>query len=411
VNRYDVIIIGGGPAGLFCAIRCWSKEKRILLLEKKERCGKKLLLSGSGQCNITHEGEISGFLTHYGRNGKFIRPSLFQFSNCDLVRFFTELNIPLTTDENGKVFPESRRSQDILDCLFNEAVKKGVMIHCNEPVLAIVKKDGDFIVTTTGQEYNAKNLVIATGGMSYPATGSEGDGYAFAAALGHRIEIPAPALTPVIIAHHRFADLAGISFPDMFFSVWRQGKLISRSKGDVLFTHKGLSGPGILDNSRIMEAGDELRLSFTGGSDRVAFAQEIRERIALAGNRTISSVIGSYALPSRLVKRILEISDISKDTPCSGITVSERNRIIDTLSEFPVTIEALGDFSVAMVTKGGVALPDVNSKKMESRLIQNLFFAGEVLDIDGDTGGYNLQAAFSTGWLAGESIRKRMEKK
>ena len=248
-------------------------------------------------------------------------------------------------------------------------------------------------------------MVIATGGMSYPGTGSSGDGYSFAVSLGHAISKPAPALTPVTITGYPFSGCAGISFPKMAFSIWRGGKRVARCRGDVLFTHTGLSGPGILDNSRLMQAGDVLRLSFADAKDPGEFLKEASERIRSSGKRGLVTALVSGRLPVRFVRNLCVTIGVAPDTPCSQVTATERSRVVSALTDFPVTLSSLGDFSVAMVTKGGVDLTEVDRKTMESRLVGGLFFAGEVLDIDGDTGGYNIQAAFSTGFLAGSSIR------
>lgn len=407
VESYDTVIIGGGPAGLFCGIHCIGKKHSVLLLEKKESCGNKLLITGSGQCNLTHDGDISSFLSHYGKKGKFLKPALYQFSNNDLTGFFIRNGIPFSTEDKGKIFPVSRRSRDILECLLRESRCRGVIIHTGENVIRVRRESALFIITTSKNEYACNNLVLATGGMSYPATGSTGDGYVFAEQLGHTIEKPVPALTPVFIERFLFASLAGISFPDMEFSIWRSGKKIARCKGDVLFTHTGLSGPGILDNSRLISAGDEIRLSFAVTSGRASFTADFSDRIQSFAKKQVTSLLASYGLPSRLILVLLDHDNIARNTLCSEVTVAERTRLFTSLTGLSLTVESPGDYSVAMVTRGGVRLSEVNPKRMESRISTGLFFAGEILDIDGDTGGYNLQAAFSTGYLAGHSIRAR----
>ncbi len=408
MDQYDTIIIGGGPAGLFCAIHCTASGHSTLLLEKKQTCGSKLLITGSGQCNITHNGDIKVFLTHYGSNSKFLKPALYSFTNRDLADYFDKRGIALITDEGGKLFPSSRCSRDILDVLMGECSRAGIEIRCNEPVIRIVKDHELFEVVTRETTFLSKVLVIATGGVSYPATGSSGDGYRFSESLGHTIRKPVPALTPVFIDSFPLSDLSGISFYG-FFSVWRGRKKISGCRGDVLITHQGLSGPGILDNSRSMMPGDEIRLSFVGTLDQETFVQERSVLLRQRGRIKVASLFARYHIPARLITRLLEISGIAADQSCAHITASQRTRLIRSMTALPLKINSLGDFSVAMVTSGGVTLPEVNAKTMESQLINNLYFAGEVLDIDGDTGGYNLQAAFSTGWLAAQSIRKRQD--
>ncbi|HPD74768.1 MAG TPA: NAD(P)/FAD-dependent oxidoreductase [Methanoregulaceae archaeon] len=407
-GRSDTIIIGGGPAGLSCAIQCSLPGRRTLVLEKTEACGKKLLITGSGQCNLTHAGDIRDFPRHYGVNGKFLKPALSAWTNRDLCSFFATYGVPLETEADGKVFPRSRRSRDVLHVLLQACREKGTEIRCGEPVSSVNREKEVFRVDTSQGRYYSHHLVIATGGASYPATGSSGDGYRFAASLTHTLVPPAPALTPVYIDPFPLADLAGISFPGMVFTIWRENRKVAGCRGDVLITHTGLSGPGILDNSRSMLAGDEIRLSFVGGVPPDTCAREIVSGIPGQGFRNVASLLARYRIPSRVLDRLLELSGIDPHLSCAHLPAEKRKRIVASLTAFPLTISGLGDFTTAMVTRGGVALHDITARTMESRHMNNLFFAGEVLDIDGDTGGYNLQAAFSTGWLAGTSIRNRL---
>ncbi len=364
-------------------------------------------MTGSGQCNLTHAGEIREFLRHYGSHGRFLKPALYSWTNRDLCGYFETRGVPLETEPGGKVFPKSRSSRDILNVLLRQCDESGVEIRCGEPVTRVEKKGDLFLVVTSRATRLADQLVVATGGKSFPGTGSSGDGYRIAAALGHTVVPQAPALTPVSIRNFPFAGLAGISFPDLSFSIWRGTKKVCACRGDVLITHTGLSGPGILDNSRSMLPGDGIRLSFTGDMNREKCSADLLKRIQANGSQRISALLLPYNLPLRIVARILTISGIDPDLSCAHLTAGQRNRLAESLTSLSLTIDDLGDFSVAMVTRGGVALSEVNHKTMESRLVKNLYFAGEVLDIDGDTGGYNLQAAFSTGRLAGTSTRAK----
>lgn len=408
-EHYDVAVVGAGPAGLFCAINTATPDHRILVLEKMNSPGRKLLISGTGQCNITHDGNILNFLSHYGSNGKFLRPALLSFSNRDLTAFFKDHGVATETESGGKVFPVSRSSADVLDGIIRECGNQNVILRCNEAVTRINRQQKDFEIVTSQATYHAKFVVIATGGASYPATGSSGDGYRFAAGMGHTVREIAPALTPLYIKDFPFADLAGMSFSAMHCSVWRKGKNVIAFRGDVLFTHKGLSGPGILDMSRTIRSGDVIRLSFVGTLRQEEFARGFVEQVKSNGSRQVKSVLSSYNIPQRLVGKVLDLAGTSPYLTCSHLSVPLRLRLITHFTEFPLTVDTPGDFSVAMVTQGGVSLDEVNPKTMESRKVKNLFFVGEVLDYDGDTGGYNLQAAFSTGMLAARSIRKRYD--
>lgn len=403
----DLIVVGAGPASLFCAAQASGGGGKVLVLEKKRTPGRKLLISGSGRCNITHDGDIRAFLDHYAGAGRFLRPALLGFTNLDLVAFFEDRGLAMTTLEGGKVFPTTQRSRDVLDILLAEGEARGVEIACGKAVTSIVKSEEGFIVACGDETHRSRFLVIATGGRSYPATGSTGDGYSFAGAFGHTIVEVGPALASVRIRDYPFPDLAGISLPGARVSIFR-GKKVKEETGDVLFTHDGLSGPGILDLSRYIRAGDMLRVSFAGERRREEIDDWLLERSQSDGPRNLRSVLAELEIPARLAARVLEVLQIPQDLKCSSMTRGMRTRLADHLSGFPFVVEAVGGFDSAMATRGGLDLREIDPKSMESRLVSGLYFAGEVLNVDGDSGGYNLQAAFSTGSLAGRSIKKRL---
>lgn len=407
VERCDVAVTGAGPAGLFCAIHAAAGGYRVLLLEKNARPGAKLLLAGSGQCNLTHDGDIRSFVSRYGDHGTFVKPALMSFTNIALMDFFRSRGLALEAEPDGKVFPESRRSADVLAVLLAECEKQGVVIRCSEPVTGITREGSAFVVSTGKGTYHAETVVITTGGASYPQCGTTGDGYRLAATLGQPVTKTAPALTPLAIRPFPFSGLAGISFEAMRFSLWRDGKKIRDCTGDVLFTHTGLSGPGILDASRWIRPGDVVKLSFAGTMRRGEFAADLAKRAAENPPWQVSTILAKYPVPERLNRRLLQLSGIAEGQKCAHFSAAQRSALVANCTEFPVTVAALGDYPVAMVTRGGIALDAVNPKTMESKIVSGLFFAGEVLDIDGDTGGYNLQAAFSTGYMAAQGIRKR----
>jgi predicted Rossmann fold flavoprotein len=409
MTGYDVVVIGAGPAGLFCAIHAAGTGSRVLLLEKNPEPGSKLLLAGSGQCNITHSGEILEFITHYGDHGKFVKPALMSFTNKDLQEFFLERGLPMMTEDNGKIFPKTRQSADVLAILVAECKRKGVTIRCNEAVTGISRAGESFTVTTGTATYKSPVVVLTTGGASYPKCGTTGDGFRFAEALGQPVTEIAPALAPLLVRPFPFAALSGISFDAMRFSIWRDGKKVADRSGDVLFTHLGLSGPGILDTSRDIRPGDIVKLSFAGPIRREEFAADIAKRAAENSGWQVGTILAKYPIPERLNRKLLNLSGIPDNLTCAHFSAGQRSALVTNCTEFPLVVTALGEFSVAMATRGGVALDGVNGKTLESKIIPGLFFAGEVLDIDGDTGGYNLQAAFSTGYLAAEGIRKKRE--
>ncbi|MGA2161063.1 MAG: NAD(P)/FAD-dependent oxidoreductase [Methanoregula sp.] len=410
MEQYDIAIIGAGPAGLFCAIHAAGPGVRVLILEKNSRPGVKLRISGSGQCNITHEGDIRTFFSRYGTHGQFLKPALLSFTNLALIRFFEKHHLPMEITDGGKVFPVSRNAMDVCDVLSRECRNRGVLLRCREPVHRVENADPGFVLYTAGNTFSTKNLVIATGGASYPKTGSTGDGYRLAASFGHTINGIGPALTPLLIRNFPFTDLAGMSFAGLPFSIWRENRKIFDGRGDVLFTHTGLSGPGILDHSRNIRADDEIRLSFAGPVQRDAFVREFLDTISRAPTRSIKTIIAGLGIPERLARLLPDLAGIPEDSTGAHLTAAGRTRLIGLLTACPLVVSALGDLSVAMVTRGGIVLDEVNAKTMESKIVSGLFFAGEVVDIDGDTGGFNLQAAFSTGFLAAQGIRERAGK-
>ncbi|WP_067077318.1 BaiN/RdsA family NAD(P)/FAD-dependent oxidoreductase [Methanoculleus horonobensis] len=399
-----IAIIGGGPAGLFCALQAAGEGRDIVVFEKKPSPGRKLLVAGSGQCNITHDGEIADFLSHYGDHGAFLRPALMNFTNRDLARFFAGRGLRMETEPGGKVFPETRKSADVLAVLLAECAARGVEVRSSDPVLAVERDDDGFLVTTKTGTTRVGTLVIATGGASYPVTGSTGDGYAFARALGQPVTETAPALAPVYVEDYLFADLAGISFQNLTLSVYRDGKRARQHTGDLLFTHTGLSGPGILDLSRAVRPGDVLRVAFLSGATSEEVRKRLADAVAAGGARQVKTVLSGLPLPERFVRRLLDLAGVSAEETCAHLGKKARNALAASIAEFPFRVARLGGFNEAMATRGGVALEGINPKTMASKIVPNLYCIGEVLDIDGDTGGYNLQAAFSTAALAARHI-------
>ncbi|MBP1929927.1 putative flavoprotein YhiN [Methanolinea mesophila] len=472
VRETGVLVIGGGPAGLFCAISCGLGGRSVVLLEKMPSCGRKLLITGSGQCNLTHEGDISDFFIRYGDHGKFIRPALKNFTNRDLVTFFESRGLPMVTLPGGKIFPRSMKASDVLATLLAECGRAGVDLRCGERVCGVTRKEGKFLVSTqqpgrggrnstticedpgrrsgrTGLQgdwrnnvaeqgrtpgtpgstagflrdgaasvspekggddprvYSADHLVLATGGASYPSTGSTGDGYDMMRALGHPVTEIGPALVPVVVERYPFADLAGISFGGVGIAVFRSGRKLTDRTGDLLFTHEGLSGPGILDLSRYLRPGDQLRVSFLPGRSREAVEEFLIGVLGKDGSRQVRNVLREMNLPERFARRLPDLAGIPPDRTCAHVTRKERNDLMDMITGFPFSVRDLAGFDQAMVTRGGAALEAIDPRTMGSRPVPGLSIIGEALDIDGDTGGYNLQAAFSTAALAAAALSGR----
>ncbi len=413
---FDVAVVGAGPAGLFAAVGAAERGARVLVLERMPSPGRKLLVSGSGQCNLTHAGSVAAFLARYGQAGKFLRPALYGLPNDALSRFFSERGVPLEETENGKLFPASRRARDVLDALLRELDRLGADVRTGARVLSAARTASGLEVRSEQDRFEATALIVATGGRSFPKTGSSGDGYAIAAGFGHRIVETAPALTPVEAApaiFSFFVSCAGIALRDASVSVFRSGRKTAAGRGDVLFTHRGLSGPGILDLSRSLMVGDELRVPLAPSAPpREEVEARLLAETASHGKRTAARVLRDFGLADGLARALLAAVGVAEDLQAAALRKDARRSLALALSgggeggmRFPVA--ALGGFDEAMATRGGVDLSEVDPKRMESRLVPGLFFAGEVLDVDGDTGGYNIQAACSTGYLAGRNAADR----
>jgi len=411
MDVHDLIIIGAGPAGLFCAQRAGAAGLDVLLLEKNTRAGRKLLVTGSGQCNLTNTADAEQFLSAYGPHRNFVKVALRRFSPADLQQFFKSRGLDLSEDSKGKVFPSTKRSSDVLSVLLHACAHTGVQILCSLPVHSVCihsVSDGTqesrlFTVYSDDRMFYSRSIVIATGGTSWPQTGSIGDGYALAASVGHSIVPPRPALTAVRAKGYDCSTCAGIAVRACFITLWRAGKKISSRSGDVLFTHQGLSGPGILDFSRDIYPGDRLTLAVVQHRDLDELDRLIVQGCRTGARRHVKNVIIPLGVPEALVDVILRRCTISPDLSVADLDRGSRRRIAGELCSFAVDVLDLEGFDKAMVTAGGVALSSVRARTMESQLCPGLYFAGEVLDVDGDTGGYNLQFAFSSAALAADS--------
>ena len=399
----DVIIVGGGPAGLFAAANL--QGMRVLLLEKMSSPGKKLLLSGSGQCNVTHTGTPSEFLKHYGggEHAAFLKPAMQAWKSSSTVSYFEQHGVLLETTPEGKIFPKSRNAYDILRALSSAAESAGTKIRNNCQVNSIRRFGNIFAVETVQKTFFAKYVIIASGGKSYPHTGSSGDGYTLAENLGHTITSPKEALMPVYVKHFPLKELSGISIPDAEIKVIRENKIAAKNKDDLLITRFGFSGPAVLNAGRWIYKGDILEISFVHLTPEELDALIVK-RCAENGQKTLSNLLYGLDVPERLVLALLQSAGVSGDIRGAQLPAAERKRLVRAFTAYRAAVERTGDFSVSMATAGGVSLSEVNKKACESKLCPGLYFAGEVLDIDGDTGGYNIQAAFSTAYLAASDI-------
>lgn len=406
---YDCIVIGGGPGGTFAAINLGNSKKKVLLLEKNSKIGKKLLVAGQGRCNLTNSALLDKFILAYGDKGKFIKAALYKFKPDDLKSWFKNCGLPLTLMEGtGKYFPNTFSSKDVIELLERELKKNKVELKGDSEVIKVTYENNLYVVKTKNEKYQSKNLIIGTGGKSYQGVGTTGDGYKFARDLGHKIQEITPALTPVYMDNYPFSDLSGISFKNMEIKLVRDGKLVKKNNGSVLLTHHNLSGPLILDMSRNIKKGDSLILNFLNLKSE-EFNELFLEYSKDKGKNQLKTFFlqnDKIDLPERFIKKMAMLLELDLNKKVSEITKKERESILK-ISKYEVKVTRVGGFDIAMATSGGVDLSEINSKTMESKIRKGLFFVGEVLDIDGDTGGYNIQAAFSTGYLAAETIKKQ----
>ncbi|MEG0291542.1 MAG: NAD(P)/FAD-dependent oxidoreductase [Anaerovoracaceae bacterium] len=389
---YDVIIIGGGAAGLFCAAN--APVGSGLILDQSKTTGLKLLMSGSGQCNLTNAKNIKDFILEYGKNGKRIRTILYKFNNQKTMEFFESQGLPLFVREDLKVFPKSLNSKDVKDILTKNANKNNFEIKTGVKVTKIDKADFGYIVN---DEYKCQNLVIATGGASYPVTGSDGSIFEILKSLDLDIVDIKPALAPIYVQNYQFGDLSGLSFKDCKFAIHLDSKVAVHDFGDVLLTHTGFSGPGILKVSRYANAGAKLVIDF---------APDLTAKFDGNG---ITKSIGNYIcegtqLPKRFVTKLLSLYNIDFGTKTSTLSQKILNALFDEIHSMTLSISGTSGFKEAMVTCGGVSLDEISTKTMESKKHPGLYIIGEVLDVDGNTGGYNLQFAFSSGYIAAQQI-------
>lgn len=406
-----VIVIGAGPAGMMAALTAAEHGAKVMIVEKMDRAGKKLRITGKGRCNITSSVEKDQIIKGFPRNGKFLYSCLNQFSNTDLIKFFNDRGLKTKIERGNRVFPESDKAQDVIDTLLGELFKKGVEIKTGTKVLDIIYK-GDNVegVKTNRGILTADAVVLATGGMSYPLTGSTGDGYKWAQDAGHIIIDPRPGLVPLVVEDEWVKGLQGLSLKNIRASAFKMdGKKINEEFGEMLFTHFGVSGPIILTMSRdIVEYMYRKKSNVTVSIDlKPALSEEKlderlqRDFIKFSRKRFKNSL--DDLLPRKLIPIIIELSEINPEKDVNKITRNERWDFIKLLKNLSFIIIASRPIEEAIVTAGGVNVKEINPKTMQSKKINALYFAGEIIDVDGYTGGYNLQAAFSSGWVAGEN--------
>ncbi len=427
--QLPVIVIGAGPAGLMAATESALNGCHTILLEKMPRPGRKLLITGNGRCNVTNSCDPANLQDYFFSGAKFLRSAFSRFNNRDLAAMLRNGGLPLIEEPAGKLFPASSKAADVLDFLLRRAESAGVRILTSTSVTEIIveysqaalnaeaetaeaKASGVQIPRVTGVRTShgimpAGAVVLAAGGRSWPHTGSNGDGTRLAATAGHTVAAERPALAPLILADQEFRQLQGLALQSVAIQLKVGGSIIGRNRGDMLFTHFGVSGPAILRLSRLLsepwpDKKVQLLIDFLPDLDRATLDRQLLEMLAAEPRRQLHNSLTRY-LPAAFTPHLLRLADLPPDLMNGRITGAQRLQLLEKLKSLPLQITGSRGWREAIVTAGGVNLKEINPRTMASRLISGLFLAGEVLDIDADTGGFNLQAAWSTGWLAGRS--------
>lgn len=402
-----VVVIGAGPAGMMAAGYAARSGADVILLERNSFLGKKLSITGKGRGNLTNNAAIDDFIPQYPENGSFLYSALHRFTNEDLCHFFHETGVPTVVERGGRVFPASQQAADLVGALQSFIERSGVRVYRDVRATAILAEGGKVKAVACGrQEFNSDAVVLATGGASYTATGSTGDGYRMAALLGHTVITPQPALVPLETAEPWVREAMGLSLRNVSVRLLVDGKISEEEFGEMLFTHYGVSGPAILTLSRkavqAVKLGKrtEIEINLKPALHREQLEARILRDFTKNTRKQYKNSLDQL-LPGKLIKPVIGLSGIDPETPIHQVTRQQRERLVDVISGLKLTISKIRPLNEAIVTAGGVSTREVDPRTMGSRLVQGLFFAGEILDVDGNTGGYNLQAAFSTGYLAG----------
>lgn len=407
----SVLIIGGGAAGMMAGIIAARGGHKVTILEKNEKCGKKVFITGKGRCNLTNAGEPDDILNSIVTNKKFMYSSLKQFGNYDVMGFFDELGLPLKVERGNRVFPESDKSSDVIACLVKELARLCADIRYHTAVKEVVTKNGAFshVVDEHGKIWKADCLIVATGGKSYPSTGSTGDGYAFAKEMGHTIVKTTPALVPFNAKEEYVKELQGLSLRNVAVSIEDDGKEVYSDFGELLFTHFGVSGPTIISASsmvtdRIAKRPLKLFIDLKPALSGEQLDDRILRDFGENRNKALKNALDNL-YPKKLIPVMIDLSRIDGNKKVNEIAKAERERLLHFTKRFPVTLTGLRGFNEAIITQGGVSVKEIYPATMESKLVRRVFFAGEVLDVDAVTGGFNLQVAWSTAYAAASGIQ------
>lgn len=413
-TRWDVVVIGGGASGMMAAGRAAELGSRVLLIEKNDTLGKKLLITGGSRCNLTNaELNTRKFLEKFKKSGKFLFSAFSQWDSKDTIDFFNSKGMATKIEDENRVFPASDNSQSVLNVLVKYLKSGRVTILANSPVADLITKENviEAVILKNEEKIKAKSFILATGGKSRPETGSVGDGFIWLKNIGHTISAPNPMLVPVAVKENWVKSLQGVSIPDVKISIFQNNKKQLSKKGKILFTHFGLSGPTILNMAK--DIGELLKydeviilLDILPRLNHKELDKKIQDIFKENSNRKIKSSLDDLSLPSAIVFAIIQLSKINPETFCHSITKEERAKLVKNIKEMSMRVLNLLSAEKAIVASGGIALNEINFKTMSSRLFQNLYLTGDILDIDRPSGGYSLQLCWTTGYIAGTSVAK-----
>lgn len=411
MSRKRVIVIGGGAAGLMSATIAARNGADVLVIEKNEKTGRKILITGKGRCNITNFCDNDEFISNIPTNPRFMYSAINAFTTYDTIAFFEDLGVATKVERGNRVFPVSDKASDVADALRNSALSNGCDIVC-DTVVALILKEGKVIgVKTQHDKYLCDSVIVCTGGKSYPKTGSSGDGYKFAKSVGHKVIDPTPSLVPLESDDVHCKELQGLALKNVSVKVVEENsqKEIYSDFGELLFTHFGLSGPTILSASAHMKDMKNkeytVHIDFKPALDTQTLDKRLLRDFSKYINKDICNSLNEL-IPKSFIPVLLDICDINPHTKCNSITQKQRNLMVSNLKDFKVRIKGFRPIDEAIITCGGVCVNEIDPKTMKSKVVENLYFAGEVIDVDAYTGGFNLQIAFSTGYLAGINSSK-----
>lgn len=408
MNR--IAVIGGGPSGMLAACTAAKNDCLVTIYERNEKLGKKLYITGKGRCNVTNNATEEEFFANIPRNHRFMYSSFYSFTNHDLIRLLNTLGLETKVERGGRVFPASDKSNDVLKALTNYVRQCNAEVLLNTRVKSICKTgDNKFSVRTNNGDYTYDSVIIATGGVSYPTTGSDGDGYRFASELGIKTIDAKPALVPLVTIEEWPKELMGLTLKNVTLRAFDGNKKVFEDMGEVLFTHFGISGPLVLTLSSIIAEHPEnvkVFIDLKPALTREELNRRVLRDFQTAKNKQMKNALFEL-MPSSLVQIILQLAQIDPDLAVNSLTKQDRARLVEIIKAIPLVIKGTRPIEEAIITRGGIDTREINPTTMESKKVSGLYFSGEVIDVDAFTGGFNLQIAFSTGYLAGRSASEK----